>query len=83
MIDGRVWANVWQTGYIAIIDPATGVVEGLVDARALVSEIAPRTRDDVLNGIAWDSANRRLFVTGKFWPTLFEIALIETDRAVF
>jgi len=82
MIDGLVWANIWQTGYIAAIDPADGSVRKLVDARNIVAEIGPQTRDDVLNGIAWDAANRRLFVTGKFWPTLFEIELVETDARV-
>ncbi len=82
MIDGLVWANVWQTGYVVAIDPADGVVRKLIDARALVAEISPQTNDDVLNGIAWDAEKRRLFVTGKLWPTLFEIELVETDNEV-
>ncbi|MGB3805741.1 MAG: glutaminyl-peptide cyclotransferase [Erythrobacter sp.] len=82
LIDGLVWANIWQTGYIAAIDPADGTVRKLIDARAIVAEVGPQTADDVLNGIAWDVENRRLFVTGKLWPTLFEIELAETDARV-
>jgi len=82
MIDGLVWANIWQTPYIAAIDPADGTVRKLIDASAIVAEIAPQTRDDVLNGIAWDPDKRRCFLTGKFWPTLFEIELVETGARV-
>ena len=70
----EILANVWPTDYIARIDPATGVVKGWVDVRGLLS---PREREsaDVLNGIAYDAARDRLFVTGKLWPKLFEIRL--------
>ena len=77
-IDGEVWANVWQTDFIVRIDPATGVV----DRRHRPDRPAARPRrawsplDDVLNGIAWDPQGRRLFVTGKHWPTLFEIRVV-------
>lgn len=81
-IEGRVWANIWQTPYIAVVNPDSGVVEALVDASGLVAEIAPSTRDDVLNGIAWDARERRIFVTGKLWPTVFEIALEPTTKRV-
>ena len=81
-IDGLIWANIWQTPYIAAIDPADGRVRKLIDASVIVAEIGPRTRDDVLNGIAWDAEARRYFVTGKFWPTLFEIELVETQARV-
>lgn len=75
-VDGEVFANVWQTDYIARIDPATGVVVGLIDLRGLLPDrTGMDPNDDVLNGIAWDSAGRRLFVTGKNWPSLFEIRL--------
>jgi glutamine cyclotransferase len=75
-IDGEVFANVWQTDAVVRIDPATGVVVGIVDLSGLLPD---RTGldpvDDVLNGIAWDPEGRRLFVTGKNWPSLFEIRL--------
>lgn len=72
---GRILANVWMTGFIARIDPATGKVDGLIDLRPIVAEIAGTDPDAVANGIAYDATNDRLFVTGKYWPTLFEIRL--------
>lgn len=73
-IDGEVWANVWQTDFIVRIDPATGVVKSVVDLRTLMPDRAGMDpADDVLNGIAWDQEGRRLFVTGKRWPSVFEI----------
>ena len=75
-IHGEIWANVWQAPQIARIDPATGHVLGWIDLAALVppAPITP-TRDtiDVANGIAYDSAGDRIFVTGKFWPVLYQI----------
>jgi glutamine cyclotransferase len=77
-IEGEVWANIWQTDYIVRIDPATGVVKGVVDLTGLLPDrTGMDPRDDVLNGIAWDPEGRRLFVTGKNWPSLFEIRLTE------
>lgn len=74
-IDGVVYANVWQTDRIAMIDPDTGRVTGWIDLEGLLPEDR-RRGTDVLNGIAWDPDGRRLFVTGKLWPALFEIRLI-------
>ena len=76
-IDGEVWANVWQTNFIVRIDPATGVVVGVINLTGLLPDPVANPADDVLNGIAWDAENRRLFVTGKLWPKLFEIKLTE------
>lgn len=77
-VDGEVLANVWQTDLIVRIDPASGRVIGRLDLAGLRPAEASG-RDDVLNGIAWDPVGRRLFVTGKRWPLLFEIrALPET-----
>ena len=81
-IGGKVFANIWQTPYIAIIDPATGAVRGLVDCRELVETVGTRDFSAVLNGIAWDDEGKRLFVTGKLWPSLYEIELVETDAQV-
>lgn len=75
-IDGEVWANIWQTDFIVRIDPATGNVKGVVDLTGLLSDPVRDPADDVLNGIAWDAANKRLFVTGKNWPKLFEIKVV-------
>lgn len=74
-VDGQVWANVWQQDVIARIDPASGQVRGWIDLRGLLPQSQAR-QADVLNGIAWDAAAKRLFVTGKLWPQLFEIRLV-------
>jgi glutamine cyclotransferase len=74
-VKGEVWANVWTTDFIARIDPATGRVTGWIDLRGLLPS-RERAGDAVLNGIAYDAANDRLFVTGKLWPRLFEIKLV-------
>ncbi len=78
---GKVLANIWQTDWIAIINIDNGVVEGLIDMSGLLpDEDVIRMqrltrRENVLNGIAWDKNNKKLFVTGKNWPKLFEITL--------
>ena len=77
VVDGEIWANVWQTDRIARIDPETGQVTGWIDLTGLLSE-SDRGRHpvDVLNGIAYDPETDRLFVTGKLWPKLFEIEIV-------
>ena len=76
--DDAIWANVWQTDAVVRIDPQTGVVTGVVDLRGLLNAAPPSaTPVDVLNGIAYDSSTGRLFVTGKLWPAVFEIELVE------
>jgi glutamine cyclotransferase len=72
-IDGEIWANIWQTDLIARIDPANGKVKGFVD----VSALGPPTPaiDEVPNGIAYDSAGKRIFVTGKMWSELYQVRL--------
>ena len=80
MVDGEVFANVWRTDYIVAIDPADGRITKVIDAGALTREVAVRDVDAVLNGIAWDAKSRRLFVTGKLWPTLFEVRLVPRTR---
>lgn len=81
-VKGEVFANLWQTDRIVRIDPATGVVTGVIDLRGLLAandREAARGPDkpEVLNGIAYDAKGDRLFVTGKFWPKLYEIKLVE------
>lgn len=75
VVDGAVLANVWHTPYLLRIDPADGRVTAIVDLRALVAQVKVSDPEAVANGIAWDAVGRRLFVTGKLWPDLFEIAL--------
>lgn len=78
-IDGEIWANIWQTDLIARIDPASGKVKSFVDVAAL----GPPTPgvDEVPNGIAYDGAGKRIFVTGKMWPQLYEVRLSEAPAA--
>jgi glutamine cyclotransferase len=73
-IDGEVWANVWKTDRIARIDPATGRIVAWLDLTGLYPESQrDGSGQDVLNGIAHDPATDRIFVTGKYWPRLFEV----------
>jgi glutamine cyclotransferase len=74
-VKGEVFSNVWQTDEIMRIDPATGKVRGVIDLTGLLSPGDRRPDTDVLNGIAYDDAGDRLFVTGKRWPKVFEIRL--------
>ena len=74
-IRGEIYANIWQSHTVARIAPSTGHVMGLIDFFGLLPD-ADRTADtDVLNGLAYDAATDRLFVTGKHWPKLFEVRL--------
>lgn len=72
-VDGEILANVWLTDWIARIDPASGHVVGWIDVSELHRKAGNTAQNDVANGIAWDSKRRRLFVTGKNWPYVFEI----------
>ena len=74
-IKGEIYANIWMNDRIARIDPQSGKVNAWIDLSGL---LPPEARPDpmaVLNGIAYDEASDRLFVTGKLWPKLFEIKL--------
>jgi glutamine cyclotransferase len=77
-IQGEVFANVWGTDRIVRIDPADGRVVGVIDLLGITDLLDPRPTDpnDVLNGIAYDRDTGRLHVTGKRWPSLFEIRLV-------
>ena len=75
-VKGEVLANIWQTALIVKIDPKSGKVTGLIDLSPLLAaEQAKGKPIDVLNGIAYDAARDRLFITGKLWPDLYEIKL--------
>ena len=74
-IDGKIWANVYTTDYVVIINPQTGIVEGLIDLTGLLKQEDITERTDVLNGIAYDAEGKRIFVTGKLWNKLFEIEI--------
>ncbi|CAM1361234.1 Glutamine cyclotransferase [Tenacibaculum sediminilitoris] len=81
LINGKVYANKWQQNSIVIINPETGIVEGVANLNGLRDIVtknqALEPQDEVLNGIAYDVENNRLFVTGKHWGKLFEIELIK------
>ncbi len=74
-VAGEIFANVWHSNAIVRIDPETGVVTGIIDMRGLLSDNEQAAGADVLNGIAYNAGEDRLFVTGKYWPKLFEIEL--------
>ena len=77
-INGKIWANRYFTDELVIIDPETGIVEGRINLKGILKAADRRPTTDVLNGIAWDREGERLFVTGKFWPRLFEIRIRES-----
>lgn len=75
-VEGQLFANVWQSDRIARISPQTGKVVGWIDLAGLLSPVYKLEPGAVLNGIAYDPRGKRLFVTGKLWPSLFEIRLV-------
>ncbi|MCR4859761.1 MAG: glutaminyl-peptide cyclotransferase [Bacteroidales bacterium] len=75
-IDGKVWANVYTTDMIVIINPKDGKVEASIDCTGLLPRSMRSPDTDVLNGIARDPASGRIFLTGKYWPRLYEVRLV-------
>jgi len=80
-IHGQVFANIWHSDRIARIDPATGRVASWIDLSGLLPKSERSNPEAVLNGIAWDEQNQRLFVTGKLWPKIFEIKIVAVQKA--
>lgn len=82
-IDGKLYANIYTKNYIVVIDPSSGIVEKKIDLSGLLEDGYFKDQYDisnnVLNGIAWDKQGKRLFVTGKKWPKLFEISLVAKE----
>jgi glutamine cyclotransferase len=76
-IDGKIWANVYTTDRVLIINPDTGVVEGMIDFTGLLKKEDIASDTDVFNGIAYDKATGRIFVTGKRWNKLFEVEIVK------
>jgi glutamine cyclotransferase len=76
MVEGEIFANVWHTNRIARISPRDGRVLGWIDLTGMLSPVYRLDQESVLNGIAYDPVRKRLFVTGKRWPSLFEIQLV-------
>jgi glutaminyl-peptide cyclotransferase len=79
-VEGEILANIWQTDRIARISPQSGKVTGWIDLTGLLSPIYRLSPDAVLNGIAYDSNRKRLFVTGKLWPNVFEIQIVPKPK---
>lgn len=76
-IKGEIWANVYGTDQIVRIDPATGEVRAVINLHGILPAQLRRARTDVLNGIAYDSRSGAVYVTGKYWPKLYRITLVE------
>ena len=72
-IEGEIWANVWQTDLIVRIDPSTGLVTSFLDLKEILAPSDKAGPEAVLNGIAYDGEQKRIFVTGKLWPRIFEV----------
>ena len=77
VVEGEIWANLWKRDLIARIDPESGQVNGFVDLAGIFDHRSIPNEDAVLNGIAYDPETRRLWVTGKLWPKLFEIEVTD------
>ena len=78
-IEGVIFANVWQTSKIIRIDISSGIVTGIIDLKEIVPRQFRGHPDHVLNGIAYDSEEKRIFVTGKMWPQVFELKLLKSQ----
>ena len=74
-INGEVWANIYESETIVIINPATGEVRATVDCKGLLPLSLRTSRTDVFNGIAYNPANGHIYVTGKYWPKMYRIEL--------
>lgn len=75
-IKGEIWANVYKTDWVVRISPDSGRITGWIDFRGLLGREEMNSMVDVLNGIAYDAQKDRIFVTGKYWPKLFEIKIL-------
>lgn len=80
-IEGEIWANVYQTDKIVRIDPKTGLVKATLNLDGLLTMDEQMNHTDVLNGIAYDAASKKIYVTGKLWPWVFEVVPVKNDVA--
>jgi len=80
-VNGCILANIWQSPYIAIIDPSTGQTNGLIDLSRIVAHEQKTGTSEVANGIAWLAENQRLLITGKYWQRIYEIELVKTPAS--
>ena len=79
-VDGEIWANIYYTDTIVRIDPKTGIILGKIDMSGLLKAEDQNAETNVLNGIAYDPSTKRIWVTGKNWPKLFQISIHQKDR---
>lgn len=82
VVDGLIYANIWHSGFIVAIDPTDGVVRRVIDLRPLAEAVPVQSYEAVLNGIAHDPQTGRWFVTGKLWPSLFEVRFVPREAEV-
>ena len=82
VVDGLIYANIWHSGFIVAIDPTDGVVRRVIDLRPLAEAVPVQSYEAVLNGIAHDPQNGRWLVTGKLWPSLFEVRFVPREAEV-
>ncbi len=76
-IDGKIWANVYTSDEIVIINPKSGRVEGIIDCTGLLPRDLYKPSTDVLNGIAYDEKTGKIYLTGKNWPKLYEVRIVD------
>lgn len=76
-IDGKIWANVYTSDEIVIINPKDGKIEGVIDCRGLLPSSLRSSSTDVLNGIAYNANDGKIYLTGKNWPRMYEIRIVE------
>ena len=79
-INGKIWANVYTSDEIVIINPKDGRIEGVIDCKGLLPKELRTPMTDVLNGIAYDPESEQIYLTGKNWPKLYEVKLVEKDN---
>lgn len=79
-IDGKIWANVYTTDMIVIINPSDGKIEATVDCTGLLPASKRTQKTDVLNGIAYNSSTKKIYLTGKYWPSLYEVTLVADKK---
>jgi glutamine cyclotransferase len=79
-IGGEIWSNIWMEATIARIDPRTGVVNGIIDVSPLYYEVEMTHEMESINGIAYDMENGKIYLTGKNWPYIFEVEIVETEN---
>lgn len=81
LVEGKIYANVYQTNDIVIINPENGFVEGVIHLAGLLDQKKVKREPDVLNGIAYDNDKKRLFLTGKYWPEIYQIEILPKQIA--